>query len=82
MCNCKHGKATKLNNLDSKDHLKLASQTYLNIVKVKTIEEMDDFDKQDVISVYMSLYPNQKIKPTLEQAVVQLENAHVRYTSK
>lgn len=82
MCGCKHGKGKKLNNLDSKDHLKLASETYLNIVKVKTIEEMDDFDKQDVINVYMSLYPNQKIKPTLEQAVVQLENAHVRYTSK
>ena len=82
MCNCKHGKATKLNNLDSKDHLRLASETYLNIIRVKPIDEMDEFDKKEIINTYMSLYPNQKIKPTLEQAVGQLKNVHERYIQK
>jgi hypothetical protein len=80
-CNCKHGRATKLNNLDSIDHLKLASETYTNIISQKSVEEMDEFDTHEIISVYTQLFPNQKIKPTIEQAIGQLTIAHERYTS-
>lgn len=75
-CRCKGG---KLNNLDSLDHLRLASEVYLNIILPKGIENMDEFDQMEVFSVYTQLYPNQKIKPTLEQAVGQLKVAHERF---
>lgn len=82
MCGCKHGKATKLNNLDSKDHLKLASETYVNLISSKSLDQYDEFDKQDIFTVHSSLYPNQKIKPTLDQAIVQIKHAHERFISK
>jgi hypothetical protein len=82
MCGCKHGKATKLNNLDSKDHLKLASETYLNIILPKSLEEYDEFDKHQIFTVYSSLYPNQKMKPTLDQSITQIKLAHERFIQK
>ncbi len=81
-CNCKHGRAAKLNNLDSLDHLKLASDVYVALVMEKKGEEYDSFDEQEIYSTYAQLYPNQKIKPTLEQAIGQLKEAHERYTQK
>jgi hypothetical protein len=79
-CNC--GKKPKpLNNLKSNDHLKLASDMYLEIINKKTVEEYTDFDKEDIIKVYMSLYPNQKVKPTLDNAVYYITQAHQQYKS-
>lgn len=79
-CNC--GKKPKpLNNLNSKDHLKLASDTFKNIIEIKPMEEYTDLDVMEILSVYKSLYPNQKMKPTLEVAIEQLREAHNRYKS-
>jgi len=82
MCGCKHGRAAKLNNLDSLDHLKLASDVYVNIVVEKEGQEYDSFDLQEIFSTYTQLYPNQRTKPTLEQAIGQLKFAWEQYTSK
>lgn len=83
MCGCKHGKTAKLNNLESLDHLKMASDVYTAVVLSKGEgQEYDSFDQQEVFSTYSQLYPNQKIKPTLEQAIGQLKFAHEQYQSK
>lgn len=81
-CNCGKGKAKPLNNLDSSDHLSLASDTYKSIISQKTTSEMDEVDKMEIIRVYMSLYPNQKLQPTLENAIHYVTEAHYKYTSK
>jgi hypothetical protein len=78
-CRCKGG---KLNNLDSLDHLKLASDVYNSVVLGKDLSQLDEFDQMEIFSTYGQLYPNQKIKPTLEQAIGQLKEAHERYTQK
>jgi hypothetical protein len=78
-CRCKGG---KLNNLDSLDHLKLASDVYNSVVLGKDLSQLDEFDQMEIFSTYAQLYPNQKIKPTLEQAIGQLKEAHERYTQK
>jgi hypothetical protein len=78
-CRCKGG---KLNNLDSLDHLKLASDVYNSVVLGKDLLQLDEFDQMEIFSTYAQLYPNQKIKPTLEQAIGQLKEAHERYTQK
>lgn len=80
-CNCK-GKKQRLNNLDSYDHLVLASETFLSLVQGKDISQMDEIDKSMIIKTYMSLYPNQKMQPTIEQAIVSLEEAHKKYITK
>jgi hypothetical protein len=83
MCGCKHGKAKRLNNLESLDHLKMASDVYTSVVLTKEEgHEYDSFDQQEIFSTYTQLYPNQKIKPTLEQAIGQLKHAHEQYQSK
>jgi hypothetical protein len=78
-CRCKGG---KLNNLDSLDHLKMASDVYKSVVVGKDLSDMDEFDQVEIFSTYAQLYPNQKIKPTLEQAIGQLKEADERYTQK
>jgi len=78
-CRCKGG---KLNNLDSLDHLKLASEVYRSSVVGKDLSDIDEFDQVEIFSTYAGLYPNQKIKPTLEQAIGQLKQADERYTQK
>ena len=80
-CNC--GKRAKaLNNLDSVDHLKLASDVYVNLISKKIKEEYDNFDNQEVISTYKQLFPNQRMEVTLDQAIYSVTEAHNRYISK
>lgn len=81
-CNCGKGKATPLNNLNSRDHLSLASETYKSLISLKSIEELDDYEISEIKRVYMSLYPNQKLQPTLENAIQYVTEAHFRYISK
>ena len=77
-CNCGK-KPKKLNNLDSMDHLMVASQIYQDIVLNKPREEWDQFDERQLIIGYMTLYPNQKIDPTLDVAIQYLREAHLKY---
>jgi hypothetical protein len=81
-CNCGKGKKQVLNNLNSKDHLRLASETFKTIIEQRTIEEYTDFDKIEIMGVYKSLYPNQRVEPTLSNAVHYITDAHNRYISK
>lgn len=59
-CNCKSGsRVQKLNNLDSKDHLKVAFDTYESF-KDKDISQLDQLDVSMVLHAFYSVYPNAK----------------------
>ena len=60
----------------------MASDVYKSVVVGKDLSDMDEFDQVEIFSTYAQLYPNQKIKPTLEQAIGQLKEADERYTQK
>jgi len=80
-CNCGK-KPKKLNNLDSMDHLMFASEIYSDIVLNKPREEWDQIDEKQLINGYMTLYPNQKINPSLDVAIQYLREAHQKYISQ
>jgi hypothetical protein len=79
-CACGKGKSKKLNNIDSMDHLANASEVYVNHVQNNDITTLSDDDKFIIIQTYKSLYPNQKMEVTLEQALITLAQAHNTYT--
>lgn len=72
-CNCKRGKGT-LNNLNSPDHIQSAQEVYNRIISVKTIEDLDDLDKVEIMGVYASLYPNSNGTPSIENAIEQIKS--------
>lgn len=79
-CNCK--KPQVLNNLKSKDHLRLASETYNTTIKNKTIDQLDDFDKLQIFNAFKSLYPRAASLPSLTDAINHLKQAQELYTRK
>ena len=79
-CNCK-GKRTTLNNIDSVDHLAMASDVYLNHIDGKDTTTLSENDTFIILQTYRSLYPNQKMDVTLEQALITLGEAHNKYIS-
>lgn len=81
-CNCKSGKEMKLNNMDSVDHLKMASDIYESIIVGKPREEWDEMDVKELTQTYFQLYPRQKMGVSLEQAVSSITHAHNQYKSK
>ena len=72
MCNCKRGKGT-LNNLNSPDHIQSAKEVFNRIISVKTIQDLDDLDKVEIMGVYSSLYPNSNGTPSVENAIEQIK---------
>ncbi len=74
-CNCKGGKPQVLNNLDSKDHLNAAYEVYRDVIQTKTIEEMDDLDRKQVMFGFYTLYPNVKTEVSIEHAINTITSA-------
>ena len=72
-CNCGKGKAQRINNLKSKEHLKLSVELYDELINVKPITEFNDLDWVEVYAVYNSLYPNSSQQPTKEDAVEKIK---------
>jgi len=85
-CNCKGGKAKKLNNLDSTDHLQMAKEVMDRIITQKSFEELDEFDWMELYSVWEQMYPYASGKPSKEQLIVDIQNAvallQLKYTKK
>lgn len=79
-CNCKGGKRQALNNLQSIDHINLATETYNNIILKRPIEEYSDLDKFEVFNTFRELYPNAKVIPSIENAVENVKYAVLNYT--
>lgn len=78
-CNCKGGKGKPLNNLKSVDHINLAKEVYNTVILTKPIEDYNDLDKMDIFNTYVSLYPNAKYTPSLENAVENIKHAVLNY---
>lgn len=74
-CNCKGGNKQILNNLDSKDHLNLAYEVYRDVIKKKTIEEMDELDQKQIMFGFYSLYPNAKGEVTIEHGINTIKSS-------
>jgi hypothetical protein len=77
-CNCKRGKG-KLNNLNSKDHLKLAVDFYETTISKKPIQEYDEFDKIEASAIFNQLYPNASIKDNMDLIVSEITFAAQKY---
>ena len=80
-CNCKGKRPTRLNNIDSVDHLIMASEVYVNHIEGKDINDLSEDDVFIILQTYKSLYPNQKMEVTLEQALISVGEAHQKYIS-
>jgi hypothetical protein len=78
-CNCGKGKAQKINNLKSKEHLKLAVEIYDTLISVKPSTEYTDLDWLEIYTVYNSLYPNSSQQPSKEDAVEKIKQARNLY---
>ena len=72
-CNCKNPQV--LNNLWSEDHLRLAKDVFDRIISKKSIEELDDFDKMEIFSVYKQIWPNTKTQPEISNAIFMITDA-------
>ena len=86
MCNCKGGKKQITNNLDSQDHIQVGKNFFNSIISKKTIEDLDDLDKIEIMSAYGTLYPNSSAQPSIEDAINQIKTAielfDVKYTRR
>ena len=85
-CNCKGGKKQITNNLDSQDHIQVGKNVFNSIISKKTIEDLDDLDKIEIMGAYGTLYPNSSATPSIEDAINQIKTAielfDVKYTRR
>jgi hypothetical protein len=78
-CNCGKGKTQRINNLKSKEHLKLAVEIYDTLINVKPSTEYTDLDWLELYSVYNSLYPNSSQQPSKEDCIEKIKQARNLY---
>ena len=66
-CNCKGGKEQVLNNLQSKDHLNVAIETFKELENVD-ITNMDNLQLSMLMNAFYTIYPNVKTEVSREHA--------------
>ena len=81
-CNCKGGKKQITNNLDSQDHIQVGKNVFNSIISKKTIEDLDDLDKIEIMGAYATLYPNSSATPNIGDAINQIKTAIELYDVK
>ena len=81
-CNCKSGKVQRINNLKSKEHLKMAQEIMDDLINTKPQREYTDLDWLEIFAVYQGLYPNSSQQPTKEDAVDKIKLAANLYQTK
>jgi len=80
MCNCKSGKQQKLNNLDSKDHLKVAFDVFNEIVKDKPEDHIwDEADSNVLTQTFYLIYPNVKVSVNPQHAATAIKQIYNQY---
>ena len=85
-CNCKGGRKQITNNLDSPDHIQVGKNVFNSIISQKTIEDLTDLDKIEIMGAYSTLYPNSSATPSIGEAINQIKTAielyDVKYTRR
>ena len=85
-CNCKGGRKQVINNLDSPSHIEVGKNVFNSIISQKSIEDLNDLDKIEIMSAYGTLYPNSSAQPSIEDAINQIKTAielfDVKYTRR
>lgn len=81
-CNCKSGKPQVINNLNSIDHITFAEEVYKNTIVGKSLNDYDDFDKNQILGAYKTLYPNSKVVPTIDNAISNIKVAIDTYKNR
>ena len=81
-CNCKGGKKQITNNLDSPDHIQVGKNVFNSIISQKTIEDLNDLDKIEIMGAYATLYPNSSAQPSIGDAINQIKTAIELYDVK
>jgi hypothetical protein len=71
-CNCKKSTKQVLNNVYNVDVVNYAKEIYERVLLSKTIEELNDVDKIEIMGAYASLYPASSVTPTMEDAINQI----------
>lgn len=80
-CNCKR-KNQVLNNLKSKEHLKIAHDVYVDIIQGKENRyDMDNIDLIQLHPVYDQLYPNSSQRPSTNDLVDKITDGYNRYNN-
>ena len=69
MCNCQGGKKQVINNLDSPDHVGLAKDVFKSIISGKDVTTFNQLDLIEISNAYLSLYPNVKGTPTVDEMI-------------
>ena len=81
-CNCKKGTKQVINQLDSQDHIQVGKNVFNSIISKKTIEDLDDLDKIEIMGAYATLYPNSSATPNIGDAINQIKTAIELYDVK
>jgi len=71
-CNCKRG-GKPMNNLSSPDHIQIAKDVFSRIISQKTIEDLTDLDKVEIMGAFASLYVNASSTPSVENAINEIK---------
>jgi hypothetical protein len=71
-----------INRLDSPDHIQVGKNVFNSIITQKTIEDLNDLDKIEIMSAYGTLYPNASATPSIEDAINQIKMAIELYDIK
>ncbi len=75
MCNCKSGKAKRINNLKNQEVLQVASEINSRIISQKQINELDEFDWVELYGVWNLLYPQASQQASQEQVVDDIKKS-------
>ncbi len=71
-----------MNNTLSSDHVQIAKDVFSRIISQKTIEDLTDLDKVEIMGAYATLYPNASATPSLENAINEIKIGIELYDTK
>ena len=71
-----------MNNISSIDHVQIAKDVFNSIISQKTIEDLTDLDKIEIMGAFASLYPNASATPSIENAINEIKIGIELYDTK
>ena len=74
MCNCKK-KFKPINNLKNQQILTMVEETYTNLIKDKTLDQITQLDWIEIYSMWNLLYPNSSGQPNQNKVIEDIKNS-------